>query len=252
MLDTGLLAAYWSYAEVSSNVVMGLHLLGSMLLGLVLGYERSYRGRAAGMRTYGLVCMASTALVVALGYPQLWFGGQLPGMVHGQGAYGDPTRVIQGIVSGLGFLCAGVIMREGFNISGLTTAASIWCSAVIGIQVGLGFYLAAMLLTLLCVVCMMWGGRLESWLPSRPAIAVTLRFNMQACIAEDELRSFAHAHGYDVASGSISIEVREHLQEWHFVCVALNKRAGSSLSHLAQVLPQFDGLLEYRLGHARN
>ena len=56
----------------------------------------------------------------------------------------DPTRIIQGIVTGIGFLGAGVIMREGFNISGLTTAASIWTSSVIGILVGVGFYLAAM------------------------------------------------------------------------------------------------------------
>ncbi|WP_028451210.1 MgtC/SapB family protein [Chitinilyticum aquatile] len=252
MLDSSQLASYWSPAELSSNVVMGLHLLGAMVLGLLLGYERSYRGRAAGMRTYGLVCMASTALVVALGYPQLWFGGQLAAAGHGQASFGDPTRVIQGIVSGLGFLCAGVIMREGFNISGLTTAASIWCSAAIGILIGLGFYLAGMLLTLLCVVCMMWGGRLESWLPSRPAIAVTLRFNLDACVSENKLRDFARAHGYEVASGSISIEVRERMQEWHFVCVALNKRAGTPLGYLAQVLPHFDGLLEYRLGHARN
>ncbi|WP_028454627.1 MgtC/SapB family protein [Chitinilyticum litopenaei] len=252
MLHAELFAQYWSLPEVTANLVMGLHLLGSMLLGLLLGYERSYRGRAAGMRTYGLVCMASTALVVAVGYPQYWFGGQLAQHLGGAAAAGDPTRVIQGIVSGLGFLCAGVIMREGFNISGLTTAASLWAAATIGILIGLGFYMAAMLLTLLCVSSMMWGGRLESWLPSRPAIAVTLRFAEDARISEDELRQFAHAHGYVVAGGSISIEMKQGLQEWHFVCVALNKRAGSPLSHLALVLPQFEGLREYRLGHARN
>ncbi|MBE9609415.1 MgtC/SapB family protein [Chitinilyticum piscinae] len=252
MPDLSALTVYWSPAELSSNLIMALHLLGSMLLGLLLGYERSYRGRAAGMRTYALVCMASTGLVVAVGYPQLWFGGQLASSHGLGGSFGDPTRVIQGIVSGLGFLCAGVIMREGFNISGLTTAASIWAASAIGILIGIGFYLSAIVLTLLCVSCMMWGARLEAWLPSRPAIAVTLRFSAQARVSEEELRAFAHAHGYDVASGSIHIDAGQALQEWHFVCVAVSKHAGSSLSHLAQVLPQFEGLQEYRLGHARN
>jgi len=68
----------------------------------------------------------------------------------------DPTRVVQGIVTGIGFLGAGVIMREGFNISGLTTAASIWASSVIGVAVGLGFYLGAMGLAFLCAMSMIF------------------------------------------------------------------------------------------------
>ena len=69
------------------------------------------------------------------GYPNYWYGGIAaisPGV--------DPTRVIQGIVTGIGFLGAGVIMKEGFNISGLSTAASIWTSSAIGVMMGVGFY----------------------------------------------------------------------------------------------------------------
>src|SRR3981189_3604003 len=134
------LAAYWSAPEVAANGVIFLKLLGALLLGLLVGYERSYHGRAAGMRTYGLVCMASAALTIIGGYPGFWFGGQGGVMVTAA----DPTRIIQGVVTGIGFLGAGVIMREGFNISGLTTAASIWASSVIGILVGVGFYPAAL------------------------------------------------------------------------------------------------------------
>jgi putative Mg2+ transporter-C (MgtC) family protein len=86
------------------------------------------------MRTYGLVCMAAAALTVIAGYPTFWFGGQVNSYLAG-----DPTRVIQGIVTGIGFLGAGVIMRDGLNISGLTTAASIWTCSAIGIMVGVGF-----------------------------------------------------------------------------------------------------------------
>src|SRR5690242_21794619 len=109
-----LLAAYWSHTELATNGLILLNLIGALLLGLLVGYERSYHGRAAGMRTYGLVCMASAALTVIGGYSASWFGGNFL-----LGTATDTSRVIQGIVTGIGFLCAGVIMREGFNISGL-------------------------------------------------------------------------------------------------------------------------------------
>ncbi|MGE5468461.1 MAG: MgtC/SapB family protein, partial [Ignavibacteria bacterium] len=128
LLSFQSLAAYWSITEVETNIIVFMNLLGAMLLGLVVGYERSYHGRAAGMRTYGLVCMASAALVVIVGYPNYWYGGHVTAAT----ATADPTRVIQGIVTGIGFLGAGVIMKDGFSISGLTTAASIWAASAIG------------------------------------------------------------------------------------------------------------------------
>ena len=75
MLTSELIAAYWSTPEIVTNVVILLHLAGALGLGLLVGYERSYHGRAAGMRTYGLVCMASCALTIVGGYPGFWFGG---------------------------------------------------------------------------------------------------------------------------------------------------------------------------------
>src|SRR3954464_59535 len=121
------LSAYWSSSELATNAVILLNLFGALLLGLMVGYERSYHGRAAGMRTYGLVCMASCALTVIAGYPEFWYGGRGAHL-----ATVDPGRIIQGVVTGIGFLGAGVIMRDGANISGLNTAASIWTVAAIG------------------------------------------------------------------------------------------------------------------------
>ena len=166
-LSPASLSAYWSAPEVATNLIVFLNLFGALLLGLIVGYERSYHGRAAGMRTYGLVCMAAAALTVIAGYPSFWYGGHVNTYLAG-----DPTRVIQGIVTGIGFLGAGVIMRDGLNISGLTTAASIWACAAIGIMVGVGFYASAILLTFLAALSMMWISKLENWLPSRPAIAI--------------------------------------------------------------------------------
>ncbi|MET3130149.1 putative Mg2+ transporter-C (MgtC) family protein [Oxalobacteraceae bacterium GrIS 1.11] len=241
------LRTYWSLGELATNGVILLNLIGALLLGLLVGYERSYHGRAAGMRTYGLVCMASCALTVIGGYPQFWFGGHGAVLVAT-----DPTRIIQGIVTGIGFLGAGVIMREGFNISGLTTAASIWASSVIGIMVGIGFYMSAMGLAFLCAMSMIFLFRVEAWLPSRHAVAITMRFVKGYMPREDGLRAIALKRGYEIAGGSLMIGSEAGMQEWRFVAIALSKRSGAPLSELSAELTAFDGIDSFQLSHARN
>ncbi len=241
------LSVYWSAPEVAINVIVFLNLLGALVLGLIVGYERSYHGRAAGMRTYGLVCMAAAALTVVAGYPTYWFGGQV-----NTDLAGDPTRVIQGIVTGIGFLGAGVIMRDGLNISGLTTAASIWACAVIGIMVGVGFFASAILLTFLSALCMMWVSKLESWLPSRPAISVTLEFQKNFVPQENTLRDVVYNNGYEIATGSFAIRSSDEKLEWHFVAIALSKNSGVAMNELASGLSTLQGVEDFSLAHARN
>ena len=246
-LTSAGLGAYWTAPELEINLVVFMNLLGALMLGLVVGYERAYHGRAAGMRTYGLVCMASAALTVISGYPAYWFGGHT-----GTTVTPDATRVIQGIVTGVGFLGAGVIMKEGLNISGLTTAASIWASSAIGVLVGVGFYGAAILLTVLSASCMMWMSKLERWLPSRQAVALVLRFRQGFEPLEAVLRRVALERGYEIAGGTLSIDYVEGRAEWHFVAVALDKSLGASLSVLAKELATWEGVESFHLSHARN
>ena len=241
------LASFWSAPMVAANMLVFLNLLGALLLGLLVGYERSYHGRAAGIRTYGLVCMASAALTVIGGYSPEWFGGHVMA-----GGAGDTTRVIQGIVTGIGFLCAGVIMREGFNISGLTTAASLWASSVIGILVGVGFYAAAMALALLSAVSMMWVSKLEEMLPSRQAVAITLRFRQGFHVAEQVLRDMASSRGYDIAGGSIVISLKDGAPEWRFIAVARRRQNMTPISELAHEMSRFEGVTGFNLSYARN
>lgn len=241
------LASFWSGPLITTNTLVFFNLLGALLLGLVVGYERSYHGRAAGMRTYGLVCMASAALIVICAYPGQWFGG-----VHPMAVGGDPTRVIQGVVTGIGFLCAGVIMREGFNISGLTTAASLWSASVIGILVGVGFYPAAISLALLSAICMAWISRLEEWLPSRQAVAIRLTFEENFVPQESVLRSMAGARGYDIAGGSISIALKDNQPEWNFVAVACSRQNMIPISDLALEMSRFPGVKGFQMSYARN
>ncbi|MBY0574008.1 MAG: MgtC/SapB family protein, partial [Undibacterium sp.] len=234
--------AYWSNAELSTNLLICLNILGALLLGLLVGYERSYHGRAAGMRTYGLVCMSSAALTVLSGYPGFWFGGHA-----GPAAVVDPTRVIQGIVTGIGFLGAGVIMKDGFNISGLTTAAYLWAAAVIGILIGVGFYAAGMLLAASSAVCMVWITKLESWLPSRHAVAVMIRFRKNFSPHIDAIRKFTYERGYQFAGGSVWITYDDGQPQWHFVIVALSKNSGMPLTNLSIDLTAFEGVEKFHL-----
>jgi putative Mg2+ transporter-C (MgtC) family protein len=248
MMLADLIAAYWSKTEIVTNVVILLHLGGALLLGLLVGYERAYHGRAAGMRTYGLVCMASCALTIIGGYPGFWYGGSGASLFSAA----DPTRIIQGIVTGIGFLGAGVIMREGFNISGLTTSASIWASSAIGILVGVGFYLAAMGMAFLSAMVMIYLSKIEAWLPSRHAVAITLRFKKDYVPREERLRAMALERGYTIAGGSLTIGSNEGKQEWRFVALALSKKSGAPLSQLASDMNEFEGIDSFQVSHARN
>lgn len=243
----GTLSAYWSATEISANLAIFLTLLGALLLGCVVGYERTFHGRAVGMRTYGLVCMASAALTTFVGYPGLWYGGRPV-----TAATVDPTRVVQGIVTGIGFLGAGIIMKDGFNIRGLTTAASVWSASVIGILVGVGFYGAAVLLAALSVACMMWVHRLEDWLPARHGIAVVIRFCRGSMPAPGSLENAVAERGYQIAAGSLSLSMKDGLVEWHFVATCPSHGRHAPLAELAQMLGADSRIDSFQLAHTRN
>lgn len=246
-LETSLFG-YWTDAHLMANALIVLNLGGALALGLVLGYERSFHGRAAGMRTYGLVCMVSAGIVLVSGYPELWYGLQLASETFRP----DPTRSIQGIVTGIGFLCAGVIMKDGFSISGLTTAASIWTVSAVGILVGVGLYVAAIAMTAGALLCMTMVSKLEARMPSRPAAAVMLRFRHGYSPSVDVVRAAIGNRGYTMAQGSISIVHRNGQTEWSFVVLAEDRSLGGTLPHLSAELLNMEGLEDFNLSLARN
>jgi putative Mg2+ transporter-C (MgtC) family protein len=158
----------------SNNVYLTstLHLLGALVAGGLIGLERSARGRPAGFRTHTLVCMASSLLMLLTIY-QVELLPTLPP----EALRVDPTRMAQGIMTGIGFLGAGVIMKEHFNIRGLTTAASIWMTAAIGILIGIGFYYPAALATVLTLGALAVFPRLESMVPTQHYAYLEVRTN---------------------------------------------------------------------------
>jgi putative Mg2+ transporter-C (MgtC) family protein len=242
----GQLQHYWSGGFLAANAFIGLNLLGALLLGMLVGYERSFNGRAAGMRTYGLVCMASTALTVFIGHASLWYGGSAPHLMA------DPTRVVQGIVTGIGFLCAGVIMKDGMSISGLTTAASIWAASAIGVLLGVGFYAAALLLALLCMLSMSLLHRVEALLPGRATLDVTLSFRPTHPPSYEILAGIAAARGYRLLRDSLSISFADGRPVWRFSVVALDRASATSTALLADEIAAFEGVSSFNINPVRN
>ena len=126
--------------------------LGAALVaGAVIGLEREWRGRAAGFRTHILVCLASALLMQAAVSQAAWRFQPLAGTE----IVSDPTRMAHGVLTGIGFLCAGVIFRSGFSIHGLTTAASLWITATIGMLFGVGLFALATAGTVLTFAILM-------------------------------------------------------------------------------------------------
>lgn len=118
-----------------SPLDIGLRMLLAMLIGAVIGTEREYTHRPAGMRTHMLVALGACAVMTT---SQLIFWQYRP-----YGATPDPARLSAQVITGLGFLGAGTIMREGPSVKGLTTAASIWATGCLGVAVGGGYYMVA-------------------------------------------------------------------------------------------------------------
>lgn len=123
-----------------SEIEVGVRILFSLVLGACVGLERQWRAGLAGLRTNALVSIGAALFVVMGAYGFSPEGGA------------DPTRVAAQVVSGIGFLGAGVMIREGLNIRGLNTAATLWCSAAIGCLAGTGMYVIAVAGTALIVL----------------------------------------------------------------------------------------------------
>jgi putative Mg2+ transporter-C (MgtC) family protein len=125
-----------------------IRILLAMALGGLIGLEREIRDRAAGFRTHVLVCVGSAAFTIASAYGfDAWMTTADASVVRL-----DPGRIAAQIVSGIGFLGAGAIIRHGVSVRGLTTAAGLWAVAAVGLAVGIGMYALAITTTLTVVL----------------------------------------------------------------------------------------------------
>jgi putative Mg2+ transporter-C (MgtC) family protein len=177
------------------NLVMMGRIVGALAVGAAIGFERSFHGRPAGFRTHALVCVASSLLMLVTVYQNEWMT-----QVAIDAIRTDPTRMAQGIMTGIGFLGAGVIFKEGLTVRGLTTAASIWMTASIGILVGVGFWMPAIFGTIATLVVLSAFRIVEDKLPSEFYAHHHLRFKRDAVMGEQELRKLVGGHGFSIAN----------------------------------------------------
>ena len=143
-----------------------LPILGAVIAGGVIGFEREWRGRAAGLRTHILVSLASALLMLAAMSQADWAFRALPD----ENIVTDPTRMAHGVLTGIGFLCAGVIFRTGFSIHGLTTAASLWITSAIGILFGAGLYALGTAATVVTALILIGLRLISGRLPARTVV----------------------------------------------------------------------------------
>ncbi|MDH6311782.1 putative Mg2+ transporter-C (MgtC) family protein [Parabacteroides sp. PFB2-10] len=129
-----------------------VRLFVSFFLGGLIGVERQMRRRDAGMRTFTLICLGSTAAMLI----SIWIPQTYPDFLNG-----DPGRIAAQVLTGIGFLGAGAIIQNRGGIQGLTTAACIWVVAVVGLAVGAGMYLAAGVTTLATLFVLLSMEKLE-------------------------------------------------------------------------------------------
>src|ERR671914_2420167 len=163
---------------------MVFRIVAALAAGGLIGLERSHRGRPAGFRTHAIVCLASSLLMLVTVYELHWFPRESAARV-----IIDPTRMAQGIMTGIGFVGAGAIIKEGFTVRGLTTAASIWITAAIGILTGIGFYFAAVIGTVFALGTLSSFRWIEARMPTETYAIFMVRFKRQAAMNEAGLRT---------------------------------------------------------------
>ncbi|HEX3887972.1 MAG TPA: MgtC/SapB family protein [Phenylobacterium sp.] len=166
-----------TYAQIA------LELGAAWIAGGLIGAERSYHGRAAGFRTHALVALAAAAAMLVTRAPQM----------------------AQGVVTGIGFLGAGVIFKEGVNVQGLTTAASVWAIAAVGLLFGVGEFAAGAMATggvLATLVALRW---IEDAIPSQVYAWAVLRFRAEAAPDHVEVRALLAGFGVSLRDVSYAL-----------------------------------------------
>lgn len=143
-----------------------IRILIALVCGGIIGYEREYKNRPAGLRTHMLVCIGAALVMIVSQYLYEIYS---PGVT-------DPARLGAQVVSGIGFLGAGTIIRDRFSVKGLTTAATLWVVACIGLAIGSGYYLMGIIVTGVIFMALILFRKLENVLkikPSRAKLKIT-------------------------------------------------------------------------------
>ncbi|THD64772.1 MgtC/SapB family protein [Phenylobacterium sp.] len=205
-----------TYAQIA------MELGAAWLAGGLIGAERSYHGRAAGFRTHALVALAAASTMLVTHEPQM----------------------AQGVMTGIGFLGAGVIFKEGVNVQGLTTAASVWAMAAVGLLFGVGDYAAGAMTTagvFATLVVMRW---VEDALPTQVYAWAVLRFRATAAPDKDGLLAMLGGFGVSLRDVSYSLSHDGAVMEFSGNIIGGTERC---FDDLAGHLRGHEGVAEFEL-----
>src|SRR3954471_14606583 len=213
-------------------------LLTAVAAGALIGYERSYHGRPAGFRTHTLVCTASSLLMLVTVYEAHWVraANEMVSL--------DPTRLAQGIMTAIGFLGAGVIIKEGLSVRGLTTAASIWITAAIGILAGIGFYYPLVLAVILSLGVLSGFRWIEPKMPTQAYFHFDVRYARTADVSERQIREFVESHGFSLANFSYRLDREGSIRRYSMTIATADR---SAAGRLAEALESASQVQEFRI-----
>ncbi|MDH5184451.1 MAG: MgtC/SapB family protein [Gammaproteobacteria bacterium] len=215
-------------------------LLLALAAGGIIGIERALHGREAGFRTHTLVCMSSSLLMLLMVYQWYLVPQEFLDTVRT-----DPTRMAQGIMTGIGFLGAGVIIKEGLTVRGLTTAASIWMTSAIGIVIGLGFYFPALLATIFTILTLSAFRWIEAKIPSMKYARLSIRFiHSEKYTDEDSLRRLIEEH--KIKSFEAGYRLDEKGSRFQYV-MTIRTKEKENFRRLAQSLVEMEDVHEFQL-----
>jgi putative Mg2+ transporter-C (MgtC) family protein len=177
-----------------------LRLLLAAVLGAVVGFEREYHQQSAGLRTHIILVIGSTLAMTLSINLAMMFRPLVPN--------GDPARLAAQVLAGIGFLGAGAILREGLNVRGLTTATSLWTMAVVGLAVGAGYYLVAVVTTILLMIVLTILDMIERRVfQDRVTRFLTITADSRAGL-EEEAVTMLHKHSRSVRPISVEKQIR--------------------------------------------
>ncbi|MBQ9299285.1 MAG: MgtC/SapB family protein [Clostridia bacterium] len=209
-------------------VSMLLRLVLSCACGAVIGLERSYKNRPAGFRTHILVCMG--ACVAALTGLYMYLVMKLPS---------DISRISSQVISGLGFIGAGtIIVTKKLTIKGLTTAAGLWTTGIIGLAIGSGYYEIGLVGTVLVMLTETWFARLGAHIKRMPAYNIELMYNQKTSL--DEVLRFCKDSRMDIVN--LKIHTLEEGSEAQYIA-AVSLRGSKDCNDLLDEIRSMPGIL---------
>lgn len=212
-----------------------LRLVLACVFGGIIGYERQSRRKSAGLRTNVLVCLGACLIMI--------LSQEIYQHVEGK-TNADPARLAAQVVSGIGFLGAGAIMKEGLTVTGLTTAACLWVVAGVGLAVGGGFYSGAFITTALVFVTLGALSRLDNWVDHEKRIGLTIHtldkaaqlMSISSCL--EDLQLTIHGIKVKADEDEVAAEARSL-----YIDLDVYNRRGLKIMVIIEAIRKIDGVI---------